>query len=68
MLVHQELLKDNLLEFLHFIVFQDVLFEMLMHRHARLSRKLLGGLLRKGISMANINVNFEGLRVRLGAL
>jgi hypothetical protein len=41
---------------------------MLMHRHARLSRKLLRGLLRKGISVANIYVDFEGMRVRLGAL
>ena len=68
LLVHQELLKDYLLEFLYFIFFQDVLFDMLMHFHARLSRKLLRGLLRKGISLANINMDFEGMRVRLGAL
>jgi hypothetical protein len=39
-----------------------------MHRHARLSRELLRGLLRKDISVANVYMDFEGLRVRLGAL
>jgi hypothetical protein len=67
-LVHEELFQDNLLDFLHFIVFQDVLFQMLVHCHARLNRKLMRGLLRKGISLADVYMDFEGLRLRLGTL